>query len=152
MARLADVGPGEFGTGVRGGLPHRRFEFATLGLVVGDAGFGRFDRHLLHCLGVAGRAVARAAPHAGAAVGLCFGVAVGALFLVDQGLPVGDGDLIVIGMNFAESQEAVAIAAIIDEGGLERRLDPGYLGEIDVAAELAAVGGLEIKFLDPVAA
>ncbi len=76
----------------------------------------------------------------------------GALFLVDQRLPVGDRDLVVVGMNFTERQEAVAIAAIIDEGGLERRLDPGYLGEIDVAAELAAVGGLEIKFLDPVTA
>ncbi len=121
-----------------------------VGLLVAGAGVDRFARDPLRAMG--GGAVARTPPHAGAAVGLRFGVAVGALFLVDQGLPVGDRDLVVIGVDFAEGQEAMAVAAIVDEGGLERRLDPGYLGEIDITAELAAAGGLEIEFLDPVAA
>ncbi len=46
-------------------------------------------------------------------------------------------------------EEAVAIAAIIDERRLERRLDPSYLGEINVTLELFMLFGLEIKFLDP---
>src|SRR5205085_9438265 len=35
---------------------------------------------------------------------------------------------------------------------LERRLYPGDLGEVDVAAELLALGSFKIKFLDAVAA
>ena len=66
-------------------------------------------------------------------------VALGALVLGDQRLPVGDRDLIVVGMDFAEGQKAVAIAAVVDEGGLQRRLDPRHLGQIDVAAKLFAV-------------
>ncbi len=55
-------------------------------------------------------------------------------------------------MDFAEGEEAVAIAAVVDEGGLQRRLDARDLGEIDVAAQLLAVGGLEVEFFDPIAA
>ena len=55
-------------------------------------------------------------------------------------------------MDFRERQEAVAVAAVIDEGRLQRRLDARDLGEIDVAAKLLAVGGLEVEFLDAVAA
>ena len=55
-------------------------------------------------------------------------------------------------MDFGEGQKAVAIAAVIDEGGLQRRLDPRDLGEIDVAAKLFAVGGFEVEFLDAIAA
>jgi hypothetical protein len=76
----------------------------------------------------------------------------GALFRFDQRLTIGDRDLVIIRMNFAESQEAVAVAAILDEGSLQRRLDPRYLGKIDIAAQLFALGGFEIKFLDAVAA
>jgi len=47
---------------------------------------------------------------------------------------------------------AVAIAAVFDEGGLQRRFDPRDLGQIDVAAKLFALGGLEIKLFDAVAA
>ena len=71
---------------------------------------------------------------AGAPVGLVFGVALGASFLVDQRLPVGDRDLIVIGMDFAEGEEAVAVAAVIDEGGLQRRLNARHLRQIDIAS------------------
>ena len=75
-----------------------------------------------------------------------------ALFFIEQRLPVGDGDLVVIRVDFAEGEEAVAVAAIFDEGRLKRRLDACYLGKIDVAAKLLAVGALEIEFLDPVRA
>ena len=40
-------------------------------------------------------------------------------FLAQQRLPVGDRDLIIVGMNFAESQEAVPIAAVVDECRLQ---------------------------------
>jgi hypothetical protein len=52
-------------------------------------------------------------------------------------------------VDFAEGQEAVAVAAIVDERRLKRRFDPGYLGEIDIAFELLVLCRLEIKFLDP---
>ena len=54
-----------------------------------------------------------------AAVDFVVGGALGALFLVDQRLPVGDRDLIVVGMDFGERQKSVAIAAVIDECGLQ---------------------------------
>ena len=55
-------------------------------------------------------------------------------------------------MDFAEGQEAVAVAAVVDERRLQRRLDARYLGEIDVAAKLFAVSGLEVEFFDAIAA
>ena len=73
------------------------------------------------------------------------------LFL-EQGLPVGDRDLVVIGMDFGKGEEAVAVAAIIDEGGLERRLHARHLRQIDIAAKRLLVGGFEVEFLDPVTA
>ena len=48
-------------------------------------------------------------------------------------------------MDLAEGQEAVAVAAILDEGRLQRGLDPGHLGEIDVALELKLGRGLEVE-------
>jgi hypothetical protein len=99
-------------------------------------------------------AVARAATVTvgGAVLALFLGLAVGALVGLDQRLTVGDRDLIVIRVNFAERQEAVAVAAIFDERRLQRRFYARDLGEIDIAAELLALGGLEIKFFDAVAA
>jgi hypothetical protein len=76
----------------------------------------------------------------------------GAFVGLDQRLTVGDRDLVVVGMNFAEGEEAVAVAAIFDEGRLERRFYPRDLGEVDIAAQLLALGGLEIKFFDAIAA
>jgi hypothetical protein len=75
-----------------------------------------------------------------------------ALFFGDQRLPVGDRNLIVVRVNFAEGQEAVAVAAVIDEGRLQRRFDAGDFCEIDVTAQLASVGRLEVEFLDPISA
>ena len=79
-------------------------------------------------------------PTSGATVGLVLGGALRALVLGDQRLPVGNRDLVVVGMDFAEGEKAVAIAAVVDEGGLQRRLDARDLGQIDVAAELFTVG------------
>ena len=47
-----------------------------------------------------------------------FFLRMGALFL-QQRLAILARDLIIVGMDFAEGEEAVAVAAIIDEGGLE---------------------------------
>src|SRR5579872_7512710 len=60
-------------------------------------------------------------------------------------LPVGNGNLIIIRMDFRESEEALPVAAIFDERGLERRLHAGHFGEIDIAFERPLAGGLEIK-------
>ncbi|WP_349631032.1 hypothetical protein [Bradyrhizobium jicamae] len=100
----------------------------------------------------AGIAVARRAAAMAAVLVLFLGLAMGAFVGLDQRLTVGDRDLVVVGMDFAEGQEAVAVAAIFDEGGLQRRLDARHLGEINVAAQLFALGGLEIKFFDAIAA
>ena len=51
-------------------------------------------------------------------------------------------DLVIVRMDFVEGQEAVAVAAVLDEGRLQRRLNARHLGEIDIAAELFSVGWL----------
>ena len=89
---------------------------------------------------------------AGAVLALFLGLAMGAFLGLDQRLTVGDRDLVIVGMDFAEGQKAVAVAAIFDEGGLQRRLYARDLGEVDIAAQLLALGGLEIKFFDAIAA
>ena len=71
-------------------------------------------------------------------------------FLAQQRLAIFARNLVIVGMDFAESEEAVAIATIIDEGRLERRLYAGDLGEVDIALELLVLSGFEVKFLDPV--
>ena len=96
-------------------------------------------------------AMARTAA-AGAVLGFFLRLAMGTLIGFDQRLTIGDGDLIVVGMNFAEGEKAVAVAAILDEGGLQRRFDPRDLRQINIAAQLFALRGLEIKFFDAVAA
>src|SRR3546814_4918522 len=45
-------------------------------------------------------------------------------------------DLVIVGVDFAEGQEAVTVAAIFDERRLQRRFDAGDLGQIDIALEL----------------
>jgi hypothetical protein len=56
---------------------------------------------------------------AGAIFRLFLSLAVCALVGLDQGLTVGNGNLVVIGMDFAEGEEAVPVAAIFDECGLQ---------------------------------
>ena len=69
-----------------------------------------------------------------------------------QRLPVGHGDLVVVGMDFAERQETVTVAAIFDEGGLQRRFDARHPRQVDVSFELLLVLGFEIEFFDTVTA
>lgn len=105
------------------------------------------------CTGTAGciiafatAALAAAAASAPAAVAVLAMLAVGFVFLVlgslgfraQDGLPVGD-DMVVVGMDFAESQETTTVSAIFDEGGLQGWFDPGYTGEVDVSFELLLV-------------
>jgi hypothetical protein len=115
---------------------------------------GALDHAALHAVALA--ATARVAVARAAAVGTIFGfflgLAVGALIGFDQRLTVGDRDLIIVGMDFAEGQEAMAVAAIFDEGRLQRRLYARDLGEIDVSTKLFALGGLEVKLFDSIAA
>jgi hypothetical protein len=108
----------------------------------------------LHPLAIA--AAARVAVPRTAAVGTIFsfflGLAMRAFVGLDQRLTVGDRNLVIVGVDFTESQEAVTVAAVFDEGGLQRRLYSRDFGEIDIAAQLLALGGLEIKFFDAIAA
>ena len=53
-----------------------------------------------------------------AALAALFGFFDRTRFLFDEALPVGDRDLIVIRMDFAEGEEAVPVAAVVDEGSL----------------------------------
>jgi hypothetical protein len=117
---------------------------------------GLYPDHLaldaLAMAAAAGVAVAGAASVAGAVLVLFLGLAMGAFLGLDQRLTVGDRDLVIVGMDFAEGQKTVAVAAIFDEGRLQRRLYARYFGEVDITAQLLAVSGLEIKFLDAIAA
>src|SRR6202045_4847727 len=64
-------------------------------------------------------AVARTAASAGAVFALLLGLAMGALVGLDQRLAIGDRNLIIVRMDFAKGQKAVAVAAIFDEGRLQ---------------------------------
>jgi hypothetical protein len=88
----------------------------------------------------------------GTILGFLLGLAMSALVGLDQGLAVGDRDLVIVGMDFAEGQKAVAIATVFDEGRLQRWLHARNLGEIDIAAQLFALGGFKIKLFDAIAA
>ncbi|WP_429022657.1 hypothetical protein [Bradyrhizobium sp. I1.14.4] len=111
------------------------------------------DHLALDAIAVAAAAgIAMARPAAMAAVLMLFlGLAMGALVGFDQRLTVGDRDLVVVGMDFAEGQKAVTVAAILDEGSLQRRLYARNLGEVNIAAQLLALGGLEVKLFDAIA-
>ena len=60
--------------------------------------------------------------------------------LGQQRLAVGQRDLVVVGVDFVERQESVAVAAIFDERRLQRRFHARHLGKIDVALKLFLVG------------
>src|SRR6187402_1491535 len=87
--------------------------------------FGRFD-----CLVAAIAASTAAAATAIAAAALAILVLV-VLFLglggfrTQQSLPVGDRDLVIVGVDFTKGEEAVTVPAIFDEGSLERRFYAG---------------------------
>ena len=78
----------------------------------------RFVAAGVRTLAVAIAAAARAAVAAMMIVGF-FVVARGARVGLDQRLPVGDRDLVIVRMDFGKRQEAVAIAAVLDERRLQ---------------------------------
>lgn len=88
----------------------------------------------------------------GATVVLFFSLAMCAFVGLDQCLTVGDRNLVVVGVDFAESEKTVAVATVFDEGGLQRRFYARDLGEVDVATKLLALRSLEIKLFDAIAA
>ena len=78
-------------------------------------------------------------PPPGTMIGLVVGGTLGALVLGNERLPVGDRDLVIVGMYFAEGEKTVPVAAVIDESRLQRRLYARDLGQIDVATKLFTV-------------
>jgi hypothetical protein len=81
----------------------------------------RFDDATLHAVAIAAAAriaMARTAA-VGAILGFLFGLAMGAFVRLDQRLAIGDRNLIIIRMDFAEGQKAVTVAAIFDECRLQ---------------------------------
>ena len=50
-------------------------------------------------------------------------VAMRARVFLDQRLPVGDRDLVIVRMDFRKGEEAVTVSAIVDERRLQRRFD-----------------------------
>ena len=88
----------------------------------------------------------------GAAIDLVVGLALRAAFFVDQRLAIRNRDLVVVRVYFGKRQKAVAVAAVIDESSLQRRLNARHLRQIDVASELLTVCGFEVEFLDAIAA
>lgn len=121
-----------------------------LGLRVG----GTLDHLALDTVAMAAAAgIAMTRPAAMAAVLVLFlGLAMGALVGFDQRLTVGDRDLVIVGMDFGEGEEAVAVAAIFDESRLKRWLYTRYAGEVDVSFELLLVLRFEVKFFNAVTA
>ena len=97
-------------------------------------------------------AMTRTAVAAGAILAFFLGLAMGALVRLDQGLAIGDRNLIIVRMDFAEGEKAVTVAAIFDEGSLQGWLYARDFGEVDIAAQLFALSGLEIKLFDSIAA
>ena len=66
---------------------------------------------------------------------------------LQQALPIGHGDLVIIRMDFAKGEEAVPAAAIFHETGLQRGLHPHHAGEVDIAFQLLLGGTLNVEIL-----
>ncbi len=69
-------------------------------------------------------------------------------FRLQKRLPVGQRNLVIVGVNFGKGQKSMAVAAVIHEGCLERRFDARHLCQIDIAAYLFFMFGLEIEFFN----
>ncbi len=67
---------------------------------------------------------------------------------LQQGFAVFRGQLVIVGVDFAEGQETVAIAAILNECRLKRRLYTRYFCEVDVSAELFVASCFKVKVVD----
>jgi hypothetical protein len=128
-------------------------------MLVGLRGLRRIGAGVLDDLALDAFAIAAAARVAmtrtaavGAIFGFFLGLAMSALVRLDQGLAIGDRDLIIVRMDFAEGEKAVTVAAILDEGSLQGWFYARDFGEVDIAAQLFALSGLEIKLFDAIAA
>ena len=84
-------------------------------------GIGALDDLALDAVAMtaAARVAVARTPPVGAVFALFLGLAMGAFIGLYQCLTVGDRDLIIVRMDFAEGEEAVTVAAIFDEGGLQ---------------------------------
>ena len=134
------------GVAVRGEGRGVAFEALALGLGLGvGAGHGG---ELFHHLLRADRLGHHRAVGGGLGAGL--GLLLQPALLGQQGLTVGDRDAVIVGMDFREGQEAVPVSAIFHEGRLERRLDPGHLGKVDVALELLPGRDFEVEIFESV--
>ena len=124
---------------IGGGLAFRGLArcFASKGLFGDDRGLAGFGAGLVDVGTVDPVAAARF---------VFLGLVVQTMLLGDQPFAIGDGDLVVVGMDFREGQKAVSVAAIFDEGRLERRLYANDLREVDVALEGLAARGFEVEF------
>ena len=98
----------------------------SLAALIGLGGLWRLGSRILNDLALDALAIAAAARIAsawaapvGAVFGLLFGLAMGAFVRLDQRLTIGNWNLVVIGMDFAEGQKAVTVAAIFDKGRLQ---------------------------------
>ena len=68
-----------------------------------------------------------------------------------QALPIGNRDLVIIGVDFAKGQKAVSVAAVFDKCCLQARLYPDDLRQVDIALKLAFGRGFYIVFIKPIA-
>ena len=75
-------------------------------------------------------------------------VAAGGELFPKQGFAILVRDLVVVGVDFAEGQETVTIAAVFDECGLEGGFYPGNPCEIDIAFKLLLGRCFKIKFFN----
>ena len=138
MIRIRLMMSGIVGVGVFGVLVVVMLLIVRLG-VLRRIGAFRVDDLALHPLAIAAAAriaMPRTAVAARTVFGFFFRLAMGALVGFDQRLPVGDRNLIVIGVDFAEGQKAMAIAADHDHpglfrmGGIDQHL-VGHFGTLD---------------------
>ena len=115
---------------------------------IGVFGCARIRRRVFRRVGGRG-AIFRRRGFRGVRLGPRRGVSLrhrGLLLRVER-LAVGDGDLVVVRVDFVEGKKAVAVAAVIHEGRLKRRLHAHHFGKIDVPLELLSRRRFEIEFL-----
>jgi hypothetical protein len=72
-----------------------------------------------------------------------------ALHFGHESFAVGDRNLVVVGMDFGEGQEAVTVPAVVDESCLKRGLNPDDFRQVDVPFDLLLCRCLYIKFFKP---
>src|SRR5579885_1452284 len=65
---------------------------------------------------------------------------------------IADRNAVVVRMDLVEGEKPVPVAAVIDKGGLQRRLYAGDLREIDVSLDLPLGRRFEIELVEAVAA